>query len=313
MFRRIAVVNRGEAAVRFLAAAAELRRERGWPEATIAIHTDVDRRSRYVREADEAVDLGPAILTDPATGQRRSAYLDHARLETALRAARPDAVWVGWGFVAEDPAFAELCERLGVVFIGPTAGSMRLLGDKLAAKLLAEDNDVPVVPWSGGALADVADAAAHAERIGYPVVLKASAGGGGRGIRIVEQPEDLAEAFDAATREAVSAFGDGRLFLEAKVVGARHIEVQVAADATGEVMAFGVRDCSVQRRNQKVIEESPRPRSTRPSNGRSSSRRCACAGRPATGTSGPSRCSTSPNEGGSRSWRSTLDSRSSTP
>ena len=255
-FTRIAIVNRGEPAVRFLNAAREYAAERDLPITTIALYTDVDRHAWFVRDADEAYRLGPASTTDPATGSTRLTYLNLDILREALVATRAEAVWVGWGFVAEDPAFAELVRDLGIVFIGPSPESMRMVGDKIAAKQLAEKVDVPVTPWSGGPVHTVDEALAHGERIGFPLVVKATSGGGGRGIRMVNEPSELAAAFESARSEARLAFGDERVFMEWKVDGARHIEVQVAADEHGGAWAVGVRDCSVQRRNQKVMEES---------------------------------------------------------
>ena len=255
--RRLAVVNRGEPAMRALHAVAELNDESpGPPIHTIAIHTDPDATAWFVREADEAVSLGPATVPDPAGGHRISAYLDEERVLAALRAARADAVWVGWGFVAEHASFAQCCEDAGIVFVGPDSASIRLLGDKVAAKRLAERAGVPVVPWSGRPVTDAADAAEHARRLGYPVMLKAASGGGGRGIRQVREPGELAAALESARAEAMLAFGDPAVFLEAVVPAARHVEVQIIADHHGTTWAAGVRDCSIQRRNQKVIEES---------------------------------------------------------
>ena len=185
-----------------------------------------------------------------------SPYLDYAELERALRACRADAVWPGWGFVSEKAEFAELCDRLGITFIGPSAEVMRRLGDKIESKLLAEQAGVPLAPWSGGPVPDLAAARAAAESIGYPLMVKATAGGGGRGIRMVRAPEDLEEAFERASSEASKTAGDATVFLERAIRGGRHVEVQVVADAAGTVWTLGVRDCSVQRRNQKVIEES---------------------------------------------------------
>jgi acetyl/propionyl-CoA carboxylase alpha subunit len=162
-------------------------------------------------------------------------------------ARRGPAAWVGWGFVAEDPRFPELCERLGVVFIGPPARAMRLVGDKISAKRLAETAGLVPVPWSGAPVEDGDDARAAARRLGYPLLVKASAGGGGRGIRRVEDEAQLAGALDSARAEAVKAFGDGTLFLERLVARARHVEVQIIADRHGTAWAVGVRDCSVQR------------------------------------------------------------------
>jgi acetyl/propionyl-CoA carboxylase alpha subunit/acetyl-CoA carboxylase carboxyltransferase component len=180
-------------------------------------------------------------------------------LERALIETGADAAWVGWGFVAEDPAFAELCEKIGVTFIGPDAEAMRRLGDKIGAKLLAEEVGVPVAPWSRGEVATLDDALASAARIGYPLMLKAAAGGGGRGIRVITSPGDLTSTFERTRQEALRAFGSGTVFLERLVTGARHVEVQLIADGQGTAWALGVRDCSVQRRNQKIIEESASP------------------------------------------------------
>src|SRR5450631_1201466 len=186
-------------------------------------------------------------------------YLDLVVLERALTHTGSDAAWVGWGFVAEDPSFAEMCERIGVTFIGPSAAAMRRLGDKIGSKLLAEQVGVPVAPWSRGAVEDIDAAHAAAAEIGYPLMLKATAGGGGRGIRMVTSYGELTDAFDRTRDEAARAFGNGMVFLERLVTGARHVEVQIIADGQGTAWALGVRDCSVQRRNQKVIEESSSP------------------------------------------------------
>ncbi|WP_091505433.1 MULTISPECIES: carboxyl transferase domain-containing protein [Amycolatopsis] len=250
MFSRIAIVNRGEAAMRLIHAVRELAAETATPIETIALHTDVDRNATFVREADIAYDLGPASARP---------YLDLKALEHALLETRADAAWVGWGFVAEDPAFAELCERIGVTFIGPSADAMRKLGDKIGAKLIAEEVGVPVAPWSRGAVETLEDAISAAARIGYPLMLKATAGGGGRGIRVIRSEAELADAYERTSQEAARAFGSGIVFLERLVTGARHVEVQVIADGQGTAWALGVRDCSVQRRNQKIIEESSSP------------------------------------------------------
>ncbi|NHN55231.1 ATP-grasp domain-containing protein [Calidifontibacter sp. DB0510] len=217
---------------------------------TIALHTEGEKRAMFVREADHAYNLGPAA---------NRPYLDYAVLERALTDTEADAAWVGWGFVAEDPGFAELCERIGVTFVGPSPEAMRKLGDKIGSKLIAEEVGVPVAPWSRGGVDTLADAKAAAERIGYPLMLKATAGGGGRGIRRVDSEADLTDAYERTRDEAARAFGSGVVFLERLVTGARHIEVQVIADGQGTAWAIGVRDCSVQRRNQKVIEESASP------------------------------------------------------
>ena len=245
-FHRIAIVNRGEPAVRLIHAVRELNRAGGPGLATIALYSDPDERALFVREADEAVRLG----------RHGTDYVDLQRLEAALRRSRADAAWVGWGFVAERPEFAELCERLGIVFIGPTAAAMRRLGDKIASKRLADDLGVPLAPWSGGAVGCLEEALRRAEGIGYPLLVKASAGGGGRGVRRVDRPEDLGPALEAARAEARSAFGDPTVFMERLIERARHVEVQVATDGTGGVWALGVRDCTIQRRHQKLVEES---------------------------------------------------------
>ncbi|WP_106398106.1 ATP-binding protein [Actinocorallia populi] len=249
MFSRIAIVNRGEAAMRLIHAVRDIAAETGTRIETVALHTDVDRTAAFVREADLAYDLGPASARP---------YLDLKALERALVATGADAAWVGWGFVAEDPAFAELCEEIGVAFVGPSPEAMRRLGDKIGAKLIAEEVGVPVAPWSRGAVETLDAAIAAAADIGYPLMLKATAGGGGRGIRVVTNEAELADAYERTSQEAARAFGSGVVFLERLVTGARHVEVQVIAD--GETAwALGVRDCSVQRRNQKVIEESASP------------------------------------------------------
>ncbi len=203
-----------------------------------------------MREADIAYELGAASARP---------YLDLAVLERALVETGADAAWVGWGFVAEDPAFAELCDRIGVAFVGPSADAMRKLGDKIGAKLIAEEVGVPVAPWSRGAVEDLDAAIRSAGEVGYPLMLKATAGGGGRGIRVITNEAELVDAYQRTSLEAERAFGSGVVFLERLVTGARHVEVQVIADGQGTAWALGVRDCSVQRRNQKVIEESASP------------------------------------------------------
>ena len=255
--RRLAIVNRGEPAVRALTAVAELNQAGEQPPIrTVVLYTDPDADAWYVREADEAVSLGTATFVDPVDGTRRARYLDEPAVIAALRRADVDAAWVGWGFLAEHASFAQACEEAGIVFIGPDSATIRRLGDKVAAKRLAEQADVPVVPWSGGPVDDVAQATAAAVRLGYPVMVKAAAGGGGRGIRLVRDDAELAAALPSARAEAQLAFGDPTVFLEQLVPAARHVEVQVMADGYGTVWAVGVRDCTLQRRHQKVLEES---------------------------------------------------------
>ncbi len=251
VFTRIAIVNRGEAAMRLIHAVRDLNAAGQSPRIeTVALHTEGEKSAMFVREADIAYNLGAASARP---------YLDYAVLEKALVDTGADAAWVGWGFVAEDPNFAELCERIGVTFIGPSAEAMRQLGDKIGSKLIAEEVGVPVAPWSGGGVDTLEDATAAAARVGYPLMLKATAGGGGRGIRKVTSDAELADAYERTRDEAQRAFGSGIVFLERLVTGARHVEVQVIADGQGTAWALGVRDCSVQRRNQKVIEESASP------------------------------------------------------
>ncbi|HEX5299837.1 MAG TPA: carboxyl transferase domain-containing protein [Streptosporangiaceae bacterium] len=252
-FERVAVVNRGEPAMRLINAVREWNAEGRPPLRVIAVYTAADRQATFVRQADEAVLIGPE---DPGAAFEGSPYLDYAELERALRACRADAVWPGWGFVSEKAEFAELCDRLGITFIGPSAEVMRRLGDKIESKLLAERAGVPLAPWSGGPVADLAAAREAAESIGYPLMVKATAGGGGRGIRFVPSAGDLDEAFERASSEAAKTAGDATVFLERAIRGGHHVEVQVVADAAGTVWTLGVRDCSVQRRNQKVLEES---------------------------------------------------------
>ena len=255
--RRLGIVNRGESAVRALTAVAELNQLANQrPIRTVVLYTDPDADSWFVREADEAVPLGTATFVDPADGTRRSRYLDEAAVIAALRGSDVDAVWVGWGFVAEHASFAQACEEAGITFVGPNSATIRRLGDKVAAKRVAEQADVPVVPWSGGPVDDVTQATSIAAQLGYPLVVKAASGGGGRGIRMVRDNDELAAALPSARAEAQLAFGDPTVFLEKLVPAARHVEVQVIADGYGTVWAVGIRDCSLQRRHQKVLEES---------------------------------------------------------
>ena len=258
-FQRVAIVNRGEAAMRFIHAAREFNLEHGTSLCTIALFTDPDRHAMFVREADETVSLGAAQVIDPGTHHPKSSYVDYGRLEQALTAARAEAVWVGWGFVAEHAEFADLCRELGIVFIGPDGDVMRRLGDKIASKLLAEQAQISVATWSGGPVETVADAQHHAERLGYPLLIKATAGGGGHGIRRVHSASELPQAFDSARSEAFKAFGNPTVFMEQLLQGARHVEVQIIADHYGTTWAAGVRDCTIQRRHQKILEEAPSP------------------------------------------------------
>ena len=239
--------------MRAIHAVRELNDSREEPMRVIALYTEQERHALFARQADEGYNLGPALVDG------RSAYLDYDLLERALRETEADAAWVGWGFVAEHPAFAELCDRLGIVFVGPDAEVMRKLGDKVEAKKLAEEAGVPVAPWSGGAVDTVEEAIEHGERLGVPLMIKAAAGGGGRGMRRVDDLAELPTAFERARAEAQQAFGDPSVLMERLVGAARHVEVQLIADGQGAVWALGVRDCSYQRRHQKVVEESASP------------------------------------------------------
>jgi acetyl/propionyl-CoA carboxylase alpha subunit/acetyl-CoA carboxylase carboxyltransferase component len=259
--RRLAVVNRGEAAMRALAAVAELNQE-GDPLSgsgcitTIAVHTDADADSWFVRQADEAVCLGSSTYLDPADGRRKSRYLDDSGVLAALRDADADAVWVGWGFAAERASFAQHCEDAGILFVGPDSAAIRLVCDQVAVRRLAEKAGVPVVPWSDGPVDDVERALLEADRLGYPVLIKAAAGSGAWGTGLVVGPEDLPAAFASARSQADRSFGDPTVFLEAVIPAARQVDVQLVADGHGTVWALGTRDCSLQRNDHKLIEES---------------------------------------------------------
>ncbi|RAL20439.1 hypothetical protein DL240_16680 [Lujinxingia litoralis] len=252
-FRRVAVLNRGEAAMRFIRGAQTWSRREHIPLESIALYTAADAEAPFVQAADFAVPL-----PDPGPGGT-SPYVDIELLLDNAQAAGADAVWPGWGFVSEAPELAQACEARGLIFLGPPAQATRQMADKVTAKLLAEQCRVPVAPWSREPVADVAQALERLEHIGYPALLKSAAGGGGRGIRLVHQPADVKEAFQSAAAEALSTSGNPALFIERFITEARHVEVQVVADAYGNVWTLGTRDCSVQRRNQKLIEEAPAP------------------------------------------------------
>ncbi|HKX19779.1 MAG TPA: biotin carboxylase N-terminal domain-containing protein [bacterium] len=245
--RRVLVANRGEIAVRIIRACRELGLE------TVAVAGDADLDAPHTRLAGRTEHIGP---TDP-----RESYLHQGRLLEAARRSGADAVHPGYGFLAESATFADAVARAGLRFVGPPAGVIERLGDKPAARVLAERVGVPVVPgfWPDADAVDAEMFAAAADRLGYPVLVKAAAGGGGRGMRVVEHPQNLRAALESAEREARAAFGDGRLFLERHLAGVRHVEVQVVADEHGHIAALGERECSVQRRHQKLIEESPSP------------------------------------------------------
>ncbi|MCX5644944.1 MAG: acetyl-CoA carboxylase biotin carboxylase subunit [Phycisphaerae bacterium] len=245
MLSRILVANRGEIALRIIRACHELGIE------TVAVYSEADRNAPYLRLADEAICIGPADCDQ--------SYLNIPRIISAAEITNVDAIHPGYGFLAENTNFAEICRDCGIGFIGPTVEAMRLLGDKVEARKIAQKAKVPIVPGSEGVLANEAEAMKIANQIGYPVIIKAVAGGGGRGMRVVHNDVSLRAAFNAAKTEAEAAFGDGSVYLEKFIVEPRHVEVQVIADQEGNALHFFERDCSIQRRHQKMIEESPCP------------------------------------------------------
>ena len=244
-FRKVLVANRGEIAVRVIQGV----REAGM--LSVAVFSDADRTALHVLAADEAVRIGPAPANE--------SYLDIERVLAAARETGAEAVHPGYGFLAENADFARACEDAGLVFIGPTAESIELMGNKLAARRLMIDSGVPVIPGTSEAVTDPVAALAAAEEIGFPVLLKAAAGGGGKGMRVVREDDDLAGALRQTMGEAKSAFGDDAVFVERFIDEPKHIEVQVLGDGRGNVIHLFERECSVQRRHQKVIEESPSP------------------------------------------------------
>ena len=245
MFKKILIANRGEIAVRVIRACHEMG------IAAVAVYSEVDRAALHVMRADEAYLIGPAAASE--------SYLNIPRiLETAKRAGA-DAIHPGYGFLSENPKFARACREAGVKFIGPPPESMELMGSKTRARQQMEKAGVPFVPGTSRGLESSAEAEAIADRLGYPVMLKAAAGGGGKGMRLVSARADLANSLDAARSEAQRAFGDGEVYIEKAIVNPRHIEMQVLADEHGNTVYLGERDCSLQRRHQKVVEECPSP------------------------------------------------------
>jgi acetyl-CoA carboxylase, biotin carboxylase subunit len=244
MFNRVLVANRGEVAVRVIRALHESDVE------AVAVYSTADRDSLHVRLADRAICIGPP--------QAALSYLRIPSLIAAATTTGCEAVHPGWGFVAESPAFVEACADNDLVFIGPSAEVMARMGDKVRAKAELKAADVPLVPGTEDAT-DLDESREAAEEVGYPVLLKATAGGGGKGMRLVRGPDELDAAYNTAALEAEAAFGDGSLYLEKAVSPARHVEVQVLADGQGGVLTLGERECSIQRRHQKLIEESPSP------------------------------------------------------
>lgn len=245
MFSTVLVANRGEIALRVIRALTELGVK------SVAVYSEADASSLHVRAANESVCIGPPLSS--------KSYLNMEAVLEAARKTGAEAIHPGYGYLAENPDFAAACEEHGIVFIGPSAQTMRLAGDKITAKRIMTDAGVPVIPSSPGGVAKIEDALDLAEGIGYPLMVKASGGGGGRGIRICHGQNELAEEFMIAKSEALAAFGNSDVFIEKYILRPRHIEFQVLADATGDVVHLGERECSVQRRYQKLIEEAPSP------------------------------------------------------
>jgi acetyl-CoA carboxylase biotin carboxylase subunit len=245
VFRKVLVANRGEIALRVM----RTLREMGIR--SVAVYSDADRAALHVRKADEAAHIGPAPSLE--------SYLNTARILEAARRHNVEAIHPGYGFLSENAAFAKACENAGFVFIGPSPQSISLMGSKTQARRVASAGGAPIVPGTIEGIVSSAEAQVYAREAGFPVMLKAVAGGGGKGMRRVEQESDLVAAFDAASSEAERAFGDGRIYVEKLIEHARHIEIQVFGDKHGNLIHLGERECSVQRRHQKVIEESPSP------------------------------------------------------
>lgn len=244
MFTKLLVANRGEIAVRIIRACKEMGIR------TVAVYSKADAESIHVALADEAICIGEAAAKD--------SYLNQERIVSAAIASKAQAIHPGYGFLAENASFANLCKKHGIAFIGPSGDLIARMGDKDAARRLMQQSGVPTIPGTE-ILEDAAAAKAAAEKIGYPIMLKASAGGGGKGIRLVRAPEEIEQAFNTASSEAQQAFGDGRMYMEKYIYPAKHIEVQLLCDDQGNVVCLGERECSIQRNNQKLIEESPSP------------------------------------------------------
>ncbi|MCK4857113.1 MAG: acetyl-CoA carboxylase biotin carboxylase subunit [candidate division Zixibacteria bacterium] len=245
MFKKILIANRGEIALRIIRACRELGIE------TVAVYSEADTDCLHVRFADTAVCIGPAKSAE--------SYLDPKRIIPAAEITGAEAIHPGYGFLAENADFADICSSCDLVFIGPPPEVIRALGDKVLAKKTMKEADVPVVPGSEGGVVSVAAAKEVAEAVGYPIILKAAAGGGGRGMRVANTPAQLEKAFHTARMEAKAAFNNPEVYLEKYLVNPRHVEIQILADEHGNIVHLGERDCTVQRRHQKLIEESPSP------------------------------------------------------
>ena len=245
MIKKVLIANRGEIAVRIIRACREMGIR------TVAVHSTADSEALHAQLADEAICIGPP--------PPQESYLNTFNVLSAATMAGVDAIHPGYGFLSENSKFVRMCAKSHIIFIGPDADAMEKMGDKLNARRIMREADVPVIPGSDDALAGVEDAVKTAERIGYPVMIKAAHGGGGRGIRRVDNPDDLRQAYNAAAKEALAAFGDGTLYMEKCIDDARHIEVQILCDEFGNAIHLYDRECSLQRRNQKLMEESPSP------------------------------------------------------
>ncbi len=243
MFKKILIANRGEIAVRIIRACNEMGIQ------TVAVYSEVDKDALHTQMADEAVCIGPSKSKD--------SYLNMQNILSATVLTGAEAIHPGYGFLSENSKFAQMCEECNIKYIGPNSQNIDNMGNKLKAREIMINAGVPVVPGSGGAIDSETDALMEAEKIGYPVMIKASAGGGGRGIRVVSKVEDLIPAYNTAKAEAKTAFGDDTMYMEKFIEEPRHIEFQILADEHGNVVHLGERDCSIQRRNQKVIEEAP--------------------------------------------------------
>ena len=245
MFKKVLVANRGEIALRVIRACRELGIQ------TVAVYSEADRESLHVRFADDDVCIGPA----PA----RESYLRIPRLIAAAEITGADAIHPGYGFLAENAEFAETCAASNITFIGPTPEQIRVMGDKAAARKAMADVGVPIIPGTPGPVEDAEEALGLAREIGFPVIIKAAAGGGGKGMRVAKDADDFARSFQLARSEALSAFGNGEVYVEKYLARPRHIEFQIMGDKHGNTIHLGERDCSVQRRHQKLIEEAPSP------------------------------------------------------